>query len=229
MASQSKSFVSALSSSPVPETATARVTDLRNLVEVAVVFGLVLVAVWTPQGHLNSAISLTALCLTFGLSLASNYSAAELGLSKPFAGAGIILGLGAFFVLVIAGMGTLTRDFGPPQALPLHRAWQYAVWALLQEFLLQSFMYVRLESVFGSRRAVWLASGLFAVAHFPSPLLTFLSLLGGMFFCEMFRSYRNIYPLGIVHAALGLTIAATLPDQVLHHMRVGIGYLMYHV
>jgi len=43
----------------------------------------------------------------------------------------------------------------------------------------------------------------------------------------MFRRYRNIFPLGLVHAALGLTIAASLPDHWLHHMRVGIGYLRY--
>jgi hypothetical protein len=43
----------------------------------------------------------------------------------------------------------------------------------------------------------------------------------------MFRRYRNIFPLGLVHAALGLTIAASLPDSLLHHMRVGLGYLLY--
>jgi hypothetical protein len=26
---------------------------------------------------------------------------------------------------------------------------------------------------------------------------------------------------------LGLTIAASLPDSLLHHMRVGLGYLLY--
>jgi hypothetical protein len=43
----------------------------------------------------------------------------------------------------------------------------------------------------------------------------------------MFRRYRSIYPIGIVHAVLGLTVALTIPDSILHHMRVGIGYLRY--
>jgi len=30
-----------------------------------------------------------------------------------------------------------------------------------------------------------------------------------------------------VHAMLGLTIALTVPESLLHHMRVGIGYLRY--
>jgi hypothetical protein len=43
----------------------------------------------------------------------------------------------------------------------------------------------------------------------------------------MFRRYRSIYSLAIVHAMLGVTIALTVPDSLLHHMRVGIGYLRY--
>jgi hypothetical protein len=52
-------------------------------------------------------------------------------------------------------------------------------------------------------------------------------LAGGLFFCEMFRRYRSIYPIGIMHAVLGLTIAVTMPESLLHNMRVGIGYLRY--
>jgi len=109
----------------------------------------------------------------------------------------------------------------------LHLAWQYVVWALIQEFMLQSFFFTRCEELFGATAAVWVAATLFAAAHLPSPILTTFTLIGGLFFCEMFRRYRSIYPLGIVHAALGLTIAVTLPDSLLHHMRVGIGYLRY--
>jgi membrane protease YdiL (CAAX protease family) len=112
--------------------------------------------------------------------------------------------------------------------LPLSRSWQYLVWALAQEFILQGIFFVRLESLLGSRRAVLAAAGLFAIAHLPSPVLTALSLLGGILFCELFRRFRNLYPLGIIHGALGLTIAASLPDRWLHHMRVGIGYLRFH-
>jgi hypothetical protein len=59
-------------------------------------------------------------------------------------------------------------------------------------------------------------------------VLTFLSFIGGVLFCEMFRRYRNIFPLGLIHGTLGLTIAASLPDSLLHHMRVGLGYVLYH-
>jgi membrane protease YdiL (CAAX protease family) len=231
MASESKNFPSPSSqplSADLIRQEGINTSDLRKLIEVGLVYGLIIVAIWTPQGRLNTAASLAALIVTMALALRSHYSARELGLFRPFSGTTVMLVLGALFVAIIAATGAFTRILGPPQPLPWNRAWQYAIWSLLQQFILQSFIFVRLESVFGSRRAILSASALFAAAHLPSPLLTILGFLGALFFCEMFRRYRNIFPLGLVHAALGLTIAASLPDHLLHHMRVGIGYLMYH-
>ena len=154
----------------------------------------------------------------------------RLGLGLPSGlGASLVLAISfatvVFLVFAVRGLG------GEIPANPtwpnLHLAWQYFVWALVQEFILQSFFFTRCEELFGSSKAVWVAATLFAVAHLPSPILTTFTLIGGLFFCEMFRRYRSIYPIGIVHAVLGLTIAMTMPDSVLHHMRVGIGYLRY--
>jgi membrane protease YdiL (CAAX protease family) len=232
MASESK-IISAASTEnpPMPLLGTAHrdwASQRFRLIEVGIVFGLILVAVWTPQGRFNTYVCWAAAFATVAFSLLDRYSARELGLTRPFSGGLIILLTGAALVGLIAGIGFLTTSIGPPQALPLRRAWQYGLWSLLQQFILESFIYVRLESLYGPLRAVLAASCLFAIAHLPSPLLTALAFLGALFFCQMFRRYRNIYPLGIVHAALGLTIAASLPNSVLHHMRVGIGYLMYH-
>ena len=233
MASESKSFVvgsTRASSTEAPQGNAARhrpASNLLSLLQVALVFGLILVAVWTPQGRINSVVSLAAAGLVIVLAFHA-HSPEELGLARPFSGTLVTLAAGALLVFVIAATGSLTRTIGPPQPLPWYRAWQYAIWALLQQFILQSFMYLRLESVVGSRRAVVTAAVLFSLAHIPSPWLVALSLMGALFFCEMFRRYRNIFPLGLVHAALGLTIAASLPDRWLHHMRVGLGYLRYH-
>jgi membrane protease YdiL (CAAX protease family) len=65
---------------------------------------------------------------------------------------------------------------------------------------------------------------LFASTHWPSPVLTAGTLMGGLFFCEAFRRYRNLIPLGVVHAALGVALAEIVPDSLLHRMRVGIAY-----
>lgn len=236
MASELKSFISPmptvnaslpLQDEPTSGPARDRIPHRFGLIEVGIVFGLILVAVWTPQGRFNTYVCWTAAFATVALSLRGRYSAREMGLSRPMSGALVTLAAGAMLIGLIAGIGFLTRSLGPPQPLPWTRAWQYGPWSLLQQFILQSFIYVRLESLFGSRRALLGASFLFSIAHLPSPVLTAMSFLGALFFCEMFRRYRNIYPLGVVHGALGLTIAASLPDGLLHHMRVGLGYLTY--
>ena len=46
-------------------------------------------------------------------------------------------------------------------------------------------------------------------------------------FCVLFRYYRNIYALALAHAMFGLWVASTIPESVIRHMRVGIGYLHY--
>jgi membrane protease YdiL (CAAX protease family) len=201
--------------------------DLAGSFQVGLVFALIMVAVWTPQGRLNTITSLSAALCIVWFTVRDRYSVRELGLARPGSGALVIIVSGAFMVATIAVAGSAIHSLGPAQPVPWRRAWQYAIWALEQEFILQSFFYVRLESLLGSRRAVWGAALLFCAAHLPSPVLTLLSFIGGLLFCEMFRRYRNIFPLGLVHAVLGLTIAASLPDSLLHHMRVGLGYLLY--
>jgi hypothetical protein len=200
----------------------------RDLLEIALVFGFILVAVWTPQGRLNSFFSIVAAACVVAFAIAGRWSAREMGLTRPLAGALNIVLLGALLCAVIVAVGLALRSTGAGYPPPWSRAWQYVLWALLQEFILQSIFFLRLESILGSRRAGWAASSLYALAHIPSPLLTVLSFSGGLLFCELFRRWRNLYPLGIIHAALGLTIAANLPDKWLHHMRVGIGYLTLH-
>jgi membrane protease YdiL (CAAX protease family) len=195
--------------------------------QVGIVFALIIVAVWTPQGRFNTLIGLLAAVCIIWFTVRAHYSKGELGLAQPGTGVIAMLFSGAFLVIAIIVAGFLMHRLGPAQPVPWRRAWQYAIWALEQEFILQSFFYVRLESLFGSRRAAWAAALMFSAVHLPSPVLTLLSFFGGLLFCQMFRRYRNIFPLGLIHAILGLTIAASLPDNLLHHMRVGLGYLLY--
>jgi membrane protease YdiL (CAAX protease family) len=199
--------------------------DSSGPLQVGLVFGLIMLAVWTPPGRANAISTLLAAMSTVWFTVRGGYSIRELGLARPVSGALVMLVSGVFMVMTMIVAGSVIHSLGPARPVPWDRAWKYAIWALLQEFILQSFFYVRLESLFGSRRAVWGAALLFCVAHLPSPVLTFTSLIGGLLFCEMFRRYRNIFPLGFVHATIGLTIAASLPDNLLHHMRVGLGYL----
>jgi hypothetical protein len=228
MAEKSEVFSSAESMDSRPFSTHIDAHYRRDLLEIAVVFGCILIAVWTPQGKANAFFSMVAAACVVAFAIVGRWGARDMGLTRPGAGLGYILAAGAVLCGVIALIGIPLRLSGAGNPLPLSRSWQYSFWALQQEIILQSIFFLRLEPMLGSRRAVIAAASLFAIVHIPSPILTVLSFCGGILFCELFRRWRNLYPLGIIHGALGLTIAASLPDRWLHHMRVGIGYLMLH-
>lgn len=196
--------------------------------QIIVAFLLLEFGLWEPRMRTrNRWVGLAALTILV-LVLIDRASLERLGLRLPKTfGASVVLGISFTTVVLMVGMVRWAGGQVPanPTWPSLHLAWQYVIWALIQEFLLQSFFFTRCEELFGSSAAVWVAATMFAAAHLPSPILTTFTLIGGLFFCEMFRRYRCIYPIGIVHAVLGLTIAATVPNSLLHHMRVGIGYL----
>jgi membrane protease YdiL (CAAX protease family) len=104
----------------------------------------------------------------------------------------------------------------------------YGIWAFVQQFLLQDFFLLRLlRLVHGKAAAVALAVGMFTLAHLPNPILTPAALIWGLISCWVFLRYRNLYTLGMAHAVLGITIAITVPGQIDHNMRVGLGYMTY--
>lgn len=104
----------------------------------------------------------------------------------------------------------------------------YTIWAFEQQFILNAFFYNRLEALLGNNSgAVLVTALLFSVVHLPNPVLVPATFLGGIFFVSIYRRWRNIYPLAIAHAMLGLTLAMTFPSPWIRHMRVGIGYFRF--
>ena len=67
----------------------------------------------------------------------------------------------------------------------------------------------------------------FFLAHLPNPVLLLVTAIAAPIFIELFRRYRNLYPLAIAHALVGLALAVALPDGVTHQMKVGSGYLYW--
>jgi len=197
--------------------------------EISIAYLLLQASLWTPGRPAILAMILTSVVI-FAMAFGGRYTAREMGLARPaLRGSLWTIGIGIFLIAAIPALAVLTHgNQGPTHSLPLRSAWRYALWAMEQQFILQSFFFLRLETLLGSRKAVVAAAILFATVHIPSPVLTVGTLLGGLFFCEMFRRFRNIFPLGLVHAVLGLTVAASFSDSLLHHMRVGIGYLRFH-
>ena len=236
MAVGSKSFLQDFPAQP--EVAPAKTSShphsafgISPLPQVVIGYALLLTSLWTFLGTSRLWVILCAAVL-LSLTWSARYSPTELGLQIPAAkGTFWILLLGLLAAGLILAVAVVLGQNLPANGdwPPARDLWQYSIWAMVQEFILQSFFYVRLEAVLGAESAVFATALLFSMAHLPNPVLTLGTLLGGLFFCEMFRRYRSIYPIGIVHAALGLALAESMPDRWMHHMRVGIGYLHFHL
>jgi membrane protease YdiL (CAAX protease family) len=187
-------------------------------------------ALWASTREGRNLWALIAMIAILVFVFADRPSLERLGLRLPKTfGASAVLGIGFAAVVLMVILVDLAGGQIPanPTWPNLRSVWGYLIWALIQEFILQSFFFNRFEELYGGSAAVWIAATLFAVAHLPSPVLTTATLIGALFFCEMYRRFRCIYPIGIIHAMLGLTIFLITPDSLLHHMRVGIGYLQY--
>jgi membrane protease YdiL (CAAX protease family) len=234
MAAESKSFRAV--ATPLPpltiRVQRAAISDVarRRLVwlQLIIAFLAIECGVWAARLSVRNRWAIAAGIIVVMFTLLDRPSLRRLGLRLPTAmGTSLMLGVGLVCTILLL---LLSRWVGGPVPVnPLfpnmHLAWQYMVWALVQEFMLQSFFFTRCEELFGSSTAVWVTATFFALIHVPNMVLTTFTLMAGLFFCEMFRRYRSIYLLGIVHAVLGLTLSTTIPASLLYHLRVGIGLL----
>lgn len=197
--------------------------------EILVVFGLLEAVMWTPRGLFHSCVIALEVITVLWLGLRQR-SKRELGLVWPSRnGAFWILLMGVLTAIAIPGL-TLAAGHSVPANAEWPRfqnLWPYVIWAFAQQFLLQSFFFVRVEALAGGRWAVVASTLLFTLAHLPNMALTAMTFVGALFFTEAFRRYRSIYPLGIVHALLGIAIAYSFPDSFMHHMRVGLSYWQF--
>lgn len=200
------------------------------LFEMILVYGVIEVTLWTPRPaqlywwwiSVAMIVVLTALRhrppdeLGIGW---NGFRQTMVAIPAGAASAALILLLGYW-------TGSLQPLFGPT---PVYgHVIAYSIWALAQQFILQSVFYRRVEALAGNGlRAVAITAVIFAVAHIPNPLLVPVTLLGGAAACDLFRRHRNIYPLAVAHAGIGLALAVAVPDSFQHHMRVGLGYLHY--
>ncbi len=214
-----------------PENALTKYPRSRDLLELALGYGLILGVIWT-ENPAQRVLYWTAIATVLIITLLRRESPKTLGLTgQGFLSSLWIPALAALLaaigIAVAHHLHTLHFDF--EQIILRFRFTGYALWALVQQFLLQDFFLLRLLRMTRNRPlAVVLAALLFTLAHIPNPLLVTLTLVWGLIACVLFLRYRNLYTLGIAHAILGICVAITVPNHIQRHMRVGIGYLHYH-
>lgn len=202
----------------------------RALVELAVCYGLILLTIWTAR-PLQRWLYWTALTWVVLTTIRSFPGWKALGFRRdgflrsvwvvPAA-----LALAGVATVLAGDLQTLHTPHGPRDWVRTFGG--YAVWSLMQQFLLQGYFLLRLLRLLPSPKWAALAAAvLFALAHLPNPVLTPVTLLWGVVACMVFLRARNIYPLAMAHAIFGICIAVTFPAPVVHNMRVGLGYLHY--
>ena len=214
----------------LPEQPVSARSRRRDAIEIAVAYGLILAVEWTPRPQQRILWVVAAAGLIFIAKISFNgwramgFCAANFWRSLWVAGAA--LALAATAVAIAAEMHTLRMPRGLLVFFATYCA--YAIWAGVQQFLLQGVFLLRfLRLISRPGPAALAASALFAMAHLPNPVLMPITFLWGLAACLLFLHYRNIYPLMIAHAILGITVAMTIPGPVDHNMRVGLGYLRY--
>jgi len=213
-----------------PTTVAVSRATRRDLLELSIGYGLILLVVWTPQ-PCQRIFFWAALAWIAAVTVVSFDGARAMGLHRR----GFLrsLWIVALAMLLAAVAVTLAERFHTSHipaspALLVRRYWGYAIWAFLQEFLLLDFFLLRLLRIVPQvKMAVIAAASLFTIAHLPSPILTAVTLLWGLSACLLFLRYRSLYTLGMAHVIFGVCVAVTLPLTATHNMKVGLGYLKY--
>ena len=105
-------------------------------------------------------------------------------------------------------------------------------WGLLQQYILQGFVYRRLRFIFVEesshepmrpRLAILLTAFLFALVHAPNLSLMVLALVGGLIWTWTYQRAPNLFALALSHAFMSAIILLSLPT---HSMRVGYDYFI---
>ena len=207
-------------------------TRRRDLVELVVGYGLICGVIWTPRPW--QRVLYVAAVLFLGVAIwkgfeswrAMGFSGVNLLRSAWVLAAAVLVSAG--FVALGENRGWMRR--GHTVQWFIAGYWGYSLWAMVQQVLLQDFFLGRVLRLLGGRKtlAVWVAAGVFALAHLPNPILTPMTLVWGAVACAAFLRYRNIWTLAAAHALLGITLSVTMPRPLVRNMRVGLGWLTYH-
>ena len=202
----------------------------RDLFELVGIYGLILLVIWTPQpwqGPLCGLASISVIAV-----IAVSYEGMRpmglctVNLTKSLWAVALAMMVALLACAVAMRMHTLQLASSPRWALQHYGT--YALWAGVQQLILQCFILSRaLRLLRNATAAAAVSAGLFAIAHLPNPLLTLITLVCGMASCFFFLHYKNLWPLAMAHAILGISIAVTIPGPLDHNMMVGIGYVTW--
>ncbi len=101
------------------------------------------------------------------------------------------------------------------------------LWGILQQYVLQGFVNQRAQIIWRKGwRSVLVVALVFAALHLPNPLLTLMTLAGGIIWASVYQRAPNVFALGLSHAFMTWVLISTTPPSTLHSLRVGFNYFL---
>lgn len=202
----------------------------RDFLELSGIYGLILLVIWTPHPWEIPmwcvAAIITVMVIAYSFEGFHSMGLCTANLCRSLWAVGLAGGLALGAVMLAARLHTLHTPSSFSSSLRHYLG--YALWATVQEIILQCFFAVRALRLLGNvSLAAILSACLFSVAHLPNPVLSVITLVCGLAACFFYLHYRNVWPLAVAHALLGIAIAITIPANLDHNMRVGVGYLTW--
>lgn len=103
----------------------------------------------------------------------------------------------------------------------------YALWALLQQYLICVVFADRLyRTGLPTRWTVLAAAGVFALLHAPNAALMLATFCGGLIWTALWLRERSLIPLALSHATAALLLGSGLPPAVLRSAEVSLRYYL---
>lgn len=202
--------------------------------EIASVIASILIAVWIivplyPSNRLMMVVPAVAmLAIVVNSMRVRGETRADIGLT----GAHFIHALRLLVVpmivaiVVLGGIAVATHTFRS-EFWEWYKLISIPVWGVVQQFLLQGFVYRRISSLVDDRsRAIGVTAIMFSLIHFPNFPLMILTLIGSLVWTWIYSRAPNILAVGISHGLMSLLVMATLPKQMLPTLTIGYKYFL---
>jgi membrane protease YdiL (CAAX protease family) len=197
--------------------------------EVAAIVGLIFAIIWVKpldRADLDLSLEIAVGILLVGSPIVHRDSLKRLGLRVDnfFQAFGRVLPVSLIAAAISIGAGYYLLSTEWPGSIAIELK-DYFIWAIAQQYALQSVILRRLEDAGLHRRAPLAASVLFSVVHAPNPGLLILTFLGGLLWCSTFRKHPNLLAVSISHAVLAVVVVSTLPYEATGWLRIGPAYI----